>query len=132
MQDAGHLVYLSFAKGASMVTTPKNQGPVEQITKFTIGAASAATVHIATWGRKNTVINIDKNGESVTTPATVDRRKVDGSIITDIEDAEMVYSEVDSGTDDYFAGGNKGITGFEIQKIGTSSAVHVSITQYND
>ena len=115
-----------------MATDPKNQGPVEQIAKFTIGQASAATVFIPTRGRKNSVINVDKNGDSVTIESSIDVRKADGSIITDIEDSDMIYTEIDSGTTDFFAGDNKGVTAYKDQKIDTNSAVRVSITQYND
>lgn len=113
-----------------MVTEPLSIGPASQREKVTIPSASAVTKFIATNPVKKTAINVDQNAQSVIVSASIDVRKTDGSKITDIEDADMIYTEISNGTDDFFAGDNRGVSALKIQKIGVASQVHYSITQY--
>jgi len=75
-----------------------------------------------------TAILVDKNGEDIKVEVAINRKKVNGDKIDDLE-VGVIFAEVDTGTDDYFAGDNSTLSAVKISGTPGSATVNYSVTQ---
>jgi len=100
--------------------------------------AGATTIHIPLpTPNQTTAIKVVKNGQTATVEVTIDTKKRNttfnttgfGAPITDLEDADILWEVVSSGTTNYFAGGSTGISGIRITSTPVGADVEYSIAQ---
>ena len=127
---------------ATSVKYPRN-ADVDEIRRIAIGAVLNSQIFIPIPNFKKMItINVDKNGEDVrieTANQTRKRTIAAGDTvalpITDLEDSEIVWGELDTGTDDFVGGDSAGITGIRITVLTapgpTTSVIDISILGYD-
>lgn len=94
-----------------------------------LSGAGATTLYLELDPRQRTGIIVEKNGETATVELTIDTKKYDGTKITDLEDTDVSWIQVNGGTRDYFAGHEKLISGVRIVTNPASANVNISIIQ---
>jgi len=116
---------------------------VDEVLRIPIGTVLNAQFFIPIQAFKKMVtVNVKKGGEDVKVEfanQTVKRDVAAGDLvarpITDLEDAEIVWGQADTGTDDFFGGDSAGITGVRITVLTspgpTTANIDVSILGYD-
>lgn len=103
------------------------------------GGGGSKTLFFPVDPRFKTTIQVKKNSEDATisttsvtrlpgTAGTVDA----GSAVTDLEAAEVQYSDRSTGTGDYFAGGDTGLSCVKIVSNPVTLDIVITISQYTD
>jgi len=76
-----------------------------------------------------THINLDGGADTVQVEVTTSVFKKSGAILTDLEDADVIWQEKHNTTGLYNEGGSYGITGVQITTTPTNNDVDISLSQ---
>lgn len=110
---------------------PRIPGNMKLNVRENINAGSAQTLYFGTHPQHNLSISLLKNSETVTLDVTTDAKLSDGSKLTALSNSTINWNPVSTGTNDYFSGDSKLITGVKLVSA-TASNVQLSLTQIED
>lgn len=114
-----------------MATAPLTNKPLNVAVRAKIAdGAGNTTNYYALDPRKTTAILVNKNSQTATISFTVDINDVNGDRLTDLEAAGVLWNDVSSDANDYFAGDNQGLTGVKVNSNPSGAAVEYSIIQF--
>jgi len=114
----------------SNASFPEGRGNVVQdIRDLILDAAGATTRFYILNPAFETTIQVLKNTAAAVISVTSNTRDEGGVVLLDLEDGDVMWSDVSTGTGDYLAGGNKNLTGVRITSTPVGGDIDISINQ---
>jgi len=117
----------------TVIRQMKIPGNVDSIRGVILAAATgdAGDVVIGLDPNRRATIHVTKPTSGGSVFLTNTTFKLDGSRISDVDDADILWNEVSTGTDPYWTGDEKGLTGIKIVSAvsPTTTDINYSVTQ---